>query len=290
MSDKFSGSRDFPPVRLNHDDMEDRCIARCFFLVYSTFQLPSFAKDSQPIGEVGSFIQKMAKPLSDRELRPWTIDESLDKKIVDMGNDLDTTLNVTSPSKQGGAKGFSAIDKNPLEYVFYERTLYQATNPNATSTIHIQESGADSALGFENSSPENFELADDFSGDPTESTNQNLLVDEQIVTSDGIAELDIALMRALDDLNNTNKTFGNFNKLSGRKGLTSRGNSNDKGNLSSRSREAAGRPVKLHSSLKAVQYRPRTGPNVLNISCASSSTLIQRKVSEICINCILCVC
>lgn len=53
----------------------------------------------------------------DKDLRSWTDDPVLDGQIETATNILDEVIHISSPHRKGGAKGFSAIDKMPQEFV-----------------------------------------------------------------------------------------------------------------------------------------------------------------------------
>ena len=71
----------------------------------------------------------------DEIMRPWTIDEALDKKIQDAIIDLDTTITMKSP--QAAIKGKSELDKTPKEYK--EFLDYIVQNPNWIDEFEIDD-------------------------------------------------------------------------------------------------------------------------------------------------------
>lgn len=60
---------------------------------------------------------------SDRDLRPWTIDDELDKKIADENERLDDCVQKTSGSKIAGVRGLSQLDAKPQQFLDFERFI-----------------------------------------------------------------------------------------------------------------------------------------------------------------------
>ncbi len=61
--------------------------------------------------------------VDDKYLRPWTTDSSIDSKIDGIADDLDEILHSSFSFKNGGAKGFSALDRNPLDYIDLQQKI-----------------------------------------------------------------------------------------------------------------------------------------------------------------------
>lgn len=68
----------------------------------------------------------------DKDLRPWTITETIDNALEEVEDKLEATLYVTAPFKIAGGRGTSGLDKNPLDY----QDLMRKMKPgNGTNTI-----------------------------------------------------------------------------------------------------------------------------------------------------------
>ena len=188
-------------------------------------------------------------------MRPWTIDEALDKKIQDAILDLDTTITMKSP--QAAIKGKSEIDKTPKEYK--EFLEYVVQNPNWIDEFEIDDDQlslleALAAKGFKIIPPsENgTETGSDFDN---RSINDFTMSDNR---SDHSIASDASLMNTILDLNRVlKKTKSNkprkkhFFRLTGSKD-------------------------EKKPDLNTIKYREKNGPAILNVSAAEFKRFLSK--------------
>ena len=173
----------------------------------------------------------------DNVMRPWTINEGLEKKIIDEIIDLDNTVTLMSP--QSAMKGNSEIDKIPAE--LKELRDYMESNPN-----WIEEHAHD--LDLIGQLMDNFEAANEELGtNGSKNTKGGVDRDETI---SNVLNTDVSpskndkgkiLLKTIRDLNdllkNKDKPINQFFRMTGKKN-------------------------ERKPTLKSIRYKPRAGPAV----------------------------
>lgn len=181
--------------------------------------------------------------IPDDIMRPWTIDEKLDKKIQDAIIDLDSTITMKSP--QSAIRGKSEIDKTPKEYI--EFLDYVEQNPNWIDDFDIDDDQlsvleALAAKGFKIIPPS--ETGSDIDNQSINDISINDNRSEQSISSDA------SLMNTILDLNRVlKKTKSNKPKKKHFFRLT-------------------GTKDEKKVDLTTIKYREKNGPALLNVSAA----------------------
>ena len=184
----------------------------------------------------------------DEIMRPWTIDEALDKKIQDAIIDLDTTITMKSP--QAAIKGKSELDKTPKEYK--EFLDYIVQNPNWIDEFEIDD---DQLSVLEALAAKGFKIIP-----PSETGTEASEVDNRSVNNDFSDNRsdDASLMNTILDLNKVlKKTKSNkprkkhFFRLTGTKD-------------------------EKKPDLTTIKYREKNGPAILNVSAAEFKRFLSK--------------
>jgi len=220
---------------------------------------------------------------SERDLRPWTIDDNLDAKIDQEVDRLNDCVQKTSGSKIAGARGMSQLDHKPDMFLDFERFI---SDPNWLFKLGTAEADAEdekrfaemvaqaqAAINAEQQesvvNPETNNMAlvnpdDKLLLNSILEFNQALYDRTSIPSRSGGARGDAAVGQATrDDMFRAKaEAFQQFIDL--------------RGILAKKNRKKKKKKVNPAYSLDAIKYEGRKSPAVLNVSTVEFQKLMQR--------------